>query len=181
MATARHWRNWWPPRSRAATSSGRRSRPAARAAPAAWPTCSRRAWRRRAKARLSRPRRPATRPTAGASAGPSARQVPDNFRNGSSQYSVPRVATGSHGSPRGPTDRHGVPRIATGPTRLTTGPTRLTTRGQLMEERTLGQGMNVTELGLGCMGMSQSYGAGDDEESVATIHRALDLDRKSVV
>src|ERR1017187_8029246 len=37
MATARHWRNWWPPRSRAATSSGRRSRPAARAAPAAWP------------------------------------------------------------------------------------------------------------------------------------------------
>jgi aryl-alcohol dehydrogenase-like predicted oxidoreductase len=44
-----------------------------------------------------------------------------------------------------------------------------------MEERTLGQGVNVTELGLGCMGMSQSYGAGDDEESVATIHRALDL------
>jgi aryl-alcohol dehydrogenase-like predicted oxidoreductase len=44
-----------------------------------------------------------------------------------------------------------------------------------MKERTLGQGLTVAELGLGCMGMSQSYGAGDDEESVATIHRALDL------
>jgi aryl-alcohol dehydrogenase-like predicted oxidoreductase len=44
-----------------------------------------------------------------------------------------------------------------------------------MEERALGQGLTVAELGLGCMGMSQSYGAADDEESVATIHRALDL------
>jgi aryl-alcohol dehydrogenase-like predicted oxidoreductase len=44
-----------------------------------------------------------------------------------------------------------------------------------MRQRTLGQGLSVTELGLGCMGMSQSYGSGDDEESVATIHRALDL------
>jgi aryl-alcohol dehydrogenase-like predicted oxidoreductase len=49
-----------------------------------------------------------------------------------------------------------------------------------MKERTLGQrslgsGLTVSELGLGCMGMSQSYGPGDDEESVATIHRALDL------
>jgi aryl-alcohol dehydrogenase-like predicted oxidoreductase len=33
----------------------------------------------------------------------------------------------------------------------------------------------VSALGLGCMGMSQSYGPGDDQESVATIHRALDL------
>jgi aryl-alcohol dehydrogenase-like predicted oxidoreductase len=33
----------------------------------------------------------------------------------------------------------------------------------------------VSALGLGCMGMSQSYGPGDDRESVATIHRALDL------
>jgi aryl-alcohol dehydrogenase-like predicted oxidoreductase len=44
-----------------------------------------------------------------------------------------------------------------------------------MRQRTLGQGLTVTELGLGCMGMSQSYGAPDDEESVATIQRALDL------
>jgi len=44
-----------------------------------------------------------------------------------------------------------------------------------MKTRTLGQGLTVTELGLGCMGMSQSYGPPDDAESVATIHRALDL------
>jgi aryl-alcohol dehydrogenase-like predicted oxidoreductase len=44
-----------------------------------------------------------------------------------------------------------------------------------MRQRTLGQGLSVTELGLGCMGMSQSYGSPDDRESVATIHRALDL------
>jgi aryl-alcohol dehydrogenase-like predicted oxidoreductase len=44
-----------------------------------------------------------------------------------------------------------------------------------MRSRTLGQGLIVTELGLGCMGMSQSYGTPDDTESVATIHRALDL------
>jgi aryl-alcohol dehydrogenase-like predicted oxidoreductase len=44
-----------------------------------------------------------------------------------------------------------------------------------MRDRTLGQGLTVPELGLGCMGMSQSYGTPDDEESVATIHRALDL------
>jgi aryl-alcohol dehydrogenase-like predicted oxidoreductase len=45
-----------------------------------------------------------------------------------------------------------------------------------MEQRTLGgQGLEVSALGLGCMGMSQSYGPGDDQESVATIHRAIDL------
>jgi aryl-alcohol dehydrogenase-like predicted oxidoreductase len=45
-----------------------------------------------------------------------------------------------------------------------------------MEQRTLGsQGLAVSALGLGCMGMSQSYGPGDDRESVATIHRAVDL------
>jgi aryl-alcohol dehydrogenase-like predicted oxidoreductase len=44
-----------------------------------------------------------------------------------------------------------------------------------MRHRTLGQGLTVPELGLGCMGMSQSYGTPDDEESIATIHRALDL------
>lgn len=44
-----------------------------------------------------------------------------------------------------------------------------------MRQRTLGQGLVVPELGLGCMGMSQSYGTPDDDESVATIHHALDL------
>jgi aryl-alcohol dehydrogenase-like predicted oxidoreductase len=45
-----------------------------------------------------------------------------------------------------------------------------------MEQRTLGrQDLVVSALGLGCMGMSQSYGPGDDQESVATIQRALDL------
>jgi aryl-alcohol dehydrogenase-like predicted oxidoreductase len=42
--------------------------------------------------------------------------------------------------------------------------------------RTLGpRGPKVSALGLGCMGMSQSYGAGDEGESLATLHRALDL------
>jgi aryl-alcohol dehydrogenase-like predicted oxidoreductase len=42
--------------------------------------------------------------------------------------------------------------------------------------RTLGRdGLEVSALGLGCMGMSQMYGAADRQESVATIHRALDL------
>lgn len=37
------------------------------------------------------------------------------------------------------------------------------------------QGLVVSTLGLGCMGMSQSYGPGDEKESIATIHRAIDL------
>jgi aryl-alcohol dehydrogenase-like predicted oxidoreductase len=44
-----------------------------------------------------------------------------------------------------------------------------------MKSRTLGQGLVVSEQGLGCMGMSAFYGQGDDEESIATIHRALEL------
>ena len=45
-----------------------------------------------------------------------------------------------------------------------------------MEQRSLGsQGLRVSALGLGCMGMSQSYGPADERESIATIHRALDL------
>jgi aryl-alcohol dehydrogenase-like predicted oxidoreductase len=45
-----------------------------------------------------------------------------------------------------------------------------------MQMRKLGrQGLEVSALGLGCMGMSQSYGAPNDPESVATIHRAIDL------
>ncbi len=45
-----------------------------------------------------------------------------------------------------------------------------------MKTRKLGsQGLTVSELGLGCMGMSEFYGAGDESESIRTIHRALDL------
>jgi aryl-alcohol dehydrogenase-like predicted oxidoreductase len=45
-----------------------------------------------------------------------------------------------------------------------------------MQQRTLGaEGLKVSALGLGCMGMSDFYGSRDDTESIATIHRALDL------
>lgn len=44
-----------------------------------------------------------------------------------------------------------------------------------MKTRKLGQGLTVSELGLGCMGMSIAYGAADETESIATIQRALDL------
>src|SRR5262245_37149583 len=45
-----------------------------------------------------------------------------------------------------------------------------------MKLRKLGAaGSTVSAIGLGCMGMSQSYGKGDDQESIGTLHRALDL------
>ena len=44
-----------------------------------------------------------------------------------------------------------------------------------MERRTLGQGLEVSAIGLGCMGMSEFYGARDEQEALQTIHRALDL------
>jgi aryl-alcohol dehydrogenase-like predicted oxidoreductase len=43
-----------------------------------------------------------------------------------------------------------------------------------MDTRKLGE-LTVSELGLGCMGMSEFYGAADEGESLATVHRALDL------
>jgi len=45
-----------------------------------------------------------------------------------------------------------------------------------MKQRQLGRsGLRVSALGLGCMGMSEFYGARDEAEAIATIHRALDL------
>ena len=45
-----------------------------------------------------------------------------------------------------------------------------------MQTRTLGsEGLEVSALGLGCMGMSEFYGDADEAESIATIHRALEL------
>jgi aryl-alcohol dehydrogenase-like predicted oxidoreductase len=46
-----------------------------------------------------------------------------------------------------------------------------------MKTRELGKSrLRVSALGLGCMGMSEFYGTGDERESIATIHRALELD-----
>jgi aryl-alcohol dehydrogenase-like predicted oxidoreductase len=47
---------------------------------------------------------------------------------------------------------------------------------ECMEKRALGnQGLRTSAIGLGCMGMSWAYGTPDDDESIATIHRALEL------
>jgi aryl-alcohol dehydrogenase-like predicted oxidoreductase len=50
----------------------------------------------------------------------------------------------------------------------------MTTTPPPVPRRTLG-GLEVSALGLGCMGMSQMYGTADRAESIATVHRALDL------
>jgi aryl-alcohol dehydrogenase-like predicted oxidoreductase len=44
-----------------------------------------------------------------------------------------------------------------------------------LKKRTLGNSLSVSAIGLGCMGMSEFYGSHDDAQSIATIHRALDL------
>jgi aryl-alcohol dehydrogenase-like predicted oxidoreductase len=45
-----------------------------------------------------------------------------------------------------------------------------------MDRRKLGtQGLEVSALGLGCMGMSEFYGTTDEGEAIATIQRALEL------
>ncbi len=43
-----------------------------------------------------------------------------------------------------------------------------------MQQRTLGQRLKVSALGLGCMSMSSVYGKADDDQSIATIHRAVE-------
>jgi aryl-alcohol dehydrogenase-like predicted oxidoreductase len=46
----------------------------------------------------------------------------------------------------------------------------------MLKKRKMGkQGLEVSSLGLGCMGMSQSYGVADEAESIATLHRAIEL------
>ena len=44
-----------------------------------------------------------------------------------------------------------------------------------MQTRMLGQGLEVSAMGLGCMGMSEFYGRTDEGEAIRTIHRALEL------
>src|ERR687897_674512 len=48
--------------------------------------------------------------------------------------------------------------------------------GAMMDQRRLGsEGLVVSEIGLGCMGMSEFYGTGEEDESIATIRRAIEL------
>src|SRR5947209_18181510 len=53
---------------------------------------------------------------------------------------------------------------------------KLSVQENFMQQRQLGRnGPLVSAMGLGCMGMSEFYGPGDDAESTATIHRAIEL------
>ncbi len=47
--------------------------------------------------------------------------------------------------------------------------------GAFMQRRMLGQQVEVSAIGLGCMGMSEFYGSADDSDSIALIHYAIDL------
>jgi aryl-alcohol dehydrogenase-like predicted oxidoreductase len=47
--------------------------------------------------------------------------------------------------------------------------------GETMKKRRLGQNLEVSAEGLGCMGMSDFYGGRDEDSAIQTIHRALDL------
>src|SRR5918995_2825097 len=51
----------------------------------------------------------------------------------------------------------------------------MTTTGKLATRKLGTEGLEVSAQGLGCMGMSWAYGAADETEAVATIHRAFDL------
>ncbi|HSI42049.1 MAG TPA: aldo/keto reductase [Xanthobacteraceae bacterium] len=44
-----------------------------------------------------------------------------------------------------------------------------------MDQRTLGSGLTVSALGLGCMGMSHAYGGQAEADSIATLHRAVEI------
>src|SRR5262249_55530565 len=48
-------------------------------------------------------------------------------------------------------------------------------RSPEVNQRTLGSELTVPEIGLGCMGMSPFYGETDEDESIATLHRAIEL------
>src|SRR5215216_3848706 len=67
-------------------------------------------------------------------------------------------------------------RICLYPSLLTGFMVRASEEEKRMEKRSLGsQGLVVSELGLGCMGMSEFYGTADEDESIASIHHAIEL------